>query len=94
MRAEYDFRGGVRAKYAARYRDGVNVVVLEPDLARRRGTTRSPVSGSGGVAVPRRADGQVEQLMREPDAPASVAHAVNSVVPGATPCPTRRRRSC
>ena len=33
MRAEYDFRGGVRAKYAARYRDGVNVVFLEPELA-------------------------------------------------------------
>ena len=33
MRAEYDFRGGVRAKYAARYQDGVNVVVLEPDVA-------------------------------------------------------------
>jgi len=33
MRPEYDFSGGVRGKYAARYRDGVNVVVLEPDVA-------------------------------------------------------------
>ncbi len=33
MRAEYDFRGGVRGKYAARFRDGVNVVVLDPDVA-------------------------------------------------------------
>jgi hypothetical protein len=33
MRAEYDFRGGVRGKYAARYRAGTNVVVLDPDVA-------------------------------------------------------------
>jgi hypothetical protein len=33
MRAEYDFRGGVRGKYAARYAEGSNIVVLEPDVA-------------------------------------------------------------
>jgi hypothetical protein len=33
MRAEYDFRGGVRGKYAARYAEGTNVVILEPDVA-------------------------------------------------------------
>ena len=33
MRAEYDFSGGVRGKYARRYADGSNVVVLEPDVA-------------------------------------------------------------
>ena len=33
MQAEYDFRGGVRGKYAARYAEGSNVVVLEPDVA-------------------------------------------------------------
>ena len=33
MRAEYDFRGGVRGKYAARYAEGTNVVLLEPDVA-------------------------------------------------------------
>jgi hypothetical protein len=33
MRAEYDFSGGVRGKYADRYRRGVNVVLLEPELA-------------------------------------------------------------
>jgi hypothetical protein len=32
MRAEYDFSGGVRGKYADRYRQGVNVVLLEPEL--------------------------------------------------------------
>lgn len=33
LRPEYDFSGGVRGKYAARYRQGTNVVVLEPDVA-------------------------------------------------------------
>jgi len=31
----YDFRDGVRGKYAARYREGTNVVVLDPDVAAR-----------------------------------------------------------
>ena len=31
----YDCRGGVRGKYAARYREGTNVVVLAPDVAAR-----------------------------------------------------------
>jgi hypothetical protein len=30
---EYDFSGGVRGKYAHRYAQGSNVVVLPPDLA-------------------------------------------------------------
>jgi hypothetical protein len=33
IRSEYDFRGGVRGKYARRYADGTNVVVLDPDVA-------------------------------------------------------------
>ena len=33
MRPEYDFRGGVRGKYAARVRRGCNVVLLDPDVA-------------------------------------------------------------
>lgn len=33
MRVEYDFTGGVRGKYAARYRAGTNVVMLDPDVA-------------------------------------------------------------
>jgi hypothetical protein len=33
MRAEYDFSGGVRAKYASRLREGSVVVVLDPDVA-------------------------------------------------------------
>ena len=34
MRAHYDFRGGVRGRYASRYAEGTNVVVLDPDVAR------------------------------------------------------------
>ena len=33
MRPEYDFRGGVRGKYAARYPQGSIVVTLAPDVA-------------------------------------------------------------
>lgn len=33
LRPEYDFRGGVRGKYVARYRAGTNVVVLDADVA-------------------------------------------------------------
>ncbi len=31
---EYDFSGGVRGKYAKRYAEGTNVVVVDPDVAR------------------------------------------------------------
>jgi len=34
MRPEYDLRGGVRGKYYKRYKQGTNVVLLEPDLAK------------------------------------------------------------
>jgi hypothetical protein len=39
MRPEYDFSKGVRGKHAARYAEGTNVVVLEPDVARDFRTT-------------------------------------------------------
>jgi hypothetical protein len=32
MRPEYDFSGGERGKYAKRYAEGSNVVVVDPDL--------------------------------------------------------------
>jgi hypothetical protein len=35
MRKAYDFSGGVRGKYAQRYAEGSNIVVLPPDLAKR-----------------------------------------------------------
>ena len=34
MLPEYDFSKGVRGKYAERYAEGTNVVVLSPDLVR------------------------------------------------------------
>lgn len=33
MRDEYDFTGGIRGKYTARFRSGSNVVLLDPDVA-------------------------------------------------------------
>ena len=33
MNAEYDFSGGVRGKYVNRYREGTNLVLLDPELA-------------------------------------------------------------
>lgn len=36
LRPEYDFaamKGGVRGKYAKRYRDGTNLILLAPDVA-------------------------------------------------------------
>lgn len=32
MLEEYDFSNGVRGKYAARYAEGTNVVLLDPDV--------------------------------------------------------------
>ena len=34
LREEYDFSGGVRGKYAARYGEGANIVILDPDIAK------------------------------------------------------------
>lgn len=33
MRYEYDFSTGERGRYAAKYAEGSNVVVLDPDVA-------------------------------------------------------------
>ena len=34
LREEYDFSRGVRGKYAERYREGANIVILDPDVAK------------------------------------------------------------
>jgi hypothetical protein len=34
MRDHYDFSKGVRGKYAKPYKEGTNVVLLEPEVAR------------------------------------------------------------
>ena len=41
MLPEYDFSKGVRGKYAKRYAEGCNVVVLSPDVARVFRTSES-----------------------------------------------------
>ena len=41
MRNEYDFSQGERGKYARRYTQGTNVVVLEPDVAKASPTRKS-----------------------------------------------------
>src|ERR1051326_1546881 len=33
IQPEYDFRGGIRGKYAKQYREGTTIVVLDPDGA-------------------------------------------------------------
>ena len=33
MREEYDFSGGVRGKHFQAYRQGTNLILLEPDMA-------------------------------------------------------------
>jgi hypothetical protein len=30
---EYDFHSGIRGKYTAQYKEGTNIVVLDPDVA-------------------------------------------------------------
>jgi hypothetical protein len=34
MRDNYDFSKGIRGKYAKRYAEGTNVVLLEPEVAK------------------------------------------------------------
>ncbi|MDQ2931273.1 MAG: hypothetical protein M3Y05_10715 [Gemmatimonadota bacterium] len=41
MRAEYNFSGGVRGKYSARFAEGTNLVLLEPDVAAAYPTARA-----------------------------------------------------
>ena len=41
IRPDYDFSKGVRGKYADRYAEGTNVVVLEPDVAKEFPTSEA-----------------------------------------------------
>ena len=50
MRDEYDFSGGVRGKYAKRFAEGANVVLLDPDVARLFGTSESVNRALRGLA--------------------------------------------
>ncbi len=41
MLPEYDLTGGMRGKYVERYRQGTNVVLLDPDVAEKFPTSES-----------------------------------------------------
>jgi hypothetical protein len=41
MRTEYNFSGGVPRKYAKRYAEGTNLILLDPDLAAEFPDSRS-----------------------------------------------------
>jgi hypothetical protein len=41
MLPEYDLTGGVRGKYVDRYRQGTNVVLLDPDIAQKFPTSKA-----------------------------------------------------
>ena len=61
MRAEYDFSGGVRGKYVQRYREGTNIVVLDPDVAEAFTTSEAvnrALRAILDVAPPRRGRGR------------------------------------
>ena len=49
-REDYDFSAGVRGKYARRYSQGTNVVVLEPDVARAFPTAKAVNSSLRALA--------------------------------------------
>ena len=52
LRPEYDFstmNGGVRSKYVERYREGTNLVLLDPDVAAASETRGAGVSIEPGV---------------------------------------------
>jgi hypothetical protein len=54
MRTEYDFRGGIRGKYAARYAEGTNIVRLDADVARAFPTARAVNKALRSLAGARR----------------------------------------
>ncbi len=57
MRAEYDFSSGVRGKYVDRYRQGTNLVLLDPEVAQAFPNSRSVNDALRAILViARRAD--------------------------------------
>ena len=57
MREEYDFSEGVRGKYAGRFAEGSNVVVLDPDVAAAFKTPREVNEALRAELEKRRASG-------------------------------------
>ena len=56
-RPEYDFSKGVRGKYTARYAEGTNVVVLDPDVAKEFTTSEAVNKALRELAEKKRASG-------------------------------------
>jgi hypothetical protein len=57
MRDEYEFSAGERGTYAARYAEGSNVVVLDPDVAAEFKSTRAVNDALREALQRRRASG-------------------------------------
>ena len=57
LRPQYDFSKGIRGKYAAEYRAGSNVVVLDPDVAEVFKTSEAVNEALREVVRKRRAGG-------------------------------------
>ena len=57
MRSHYDFPKGVRGKYASRYAEGTNVVVLDPDVAKEFKTSEEVNEALRQIAQQRHASG-------------------------------------
>lgn len=58
LRPEYDFasmRGGIRGKYASRTRQGTNIVLIEPEVAKAFPTERAVNEALKGVLSTARA---------------------------------------
>lgn len=74
MRPEYDFasmKGGVRGKYAKRYRAGTNLVLVDPELAAAFPTEaavndalRAVLKMTETVRLPNKATGQARNKTR------------------------------
>jgi hypothetical protein len=108
MRPLYDFRGGIRGKYAKRYAGGTNIVKLDPDVAAAFPTEklvnaalRQPHAPAEGEVV--RVEKQVVRVLdrdtekcRRPRQLAQLdkrALTRVAILPTA-PCARRRRASC
>jgi len=54
MKSEYDFSKGVRGKYARRYAEGTNAVLIDPDLVRAFPTSESVNKALRSIVAARR----------------------------------------
>lgn len=57
MQEQYDFSSGVRGKYASRYSEGSNVVILDPDVAEHFRTAEDVNKALRELAAKRQASG-------------------------------------